>query len=374
MKEEFKVWIEVSKKVLKKNFAILKRKLKSGVHLWAVVKSNAYGHGLFLITPFLEKIGVNGFCVDSVLEGRRLRQEKVKGPILVLGPTLERWLAMAGENRISVTISSWEFLKAYANTLPSLTKKPSFHLKIDTGMHRQGFFISQLPKVLQFIRAHKFPLKGVYTHFADSADAKHRRYTEEQFHKFMQARRIIEGAGFKELIFHCANSAAVLTSSRYHLDTVRIGNALYGLSPSRSWEPRFKRLGFKPALEWKARISEVKKITKGERVGYGLVGRARQSMTLALIPIGFWHGYPWSLYRRGEVLIAGTRAPIVGRISMDMMAIDVTGLPVRVGSVATLIGTDKKEMISARTLATILGIRPQEIVTRINPLIHRELE
>lgn len=367
-----KVWIEISKSAVIKNLKVLRAKLKKGVQIFAVVKSNAYGHGIHTFSVLADKAGVDGFCVDSVIEGATLRREGIKKPILVLGPTLPSLYAQAVRADIVLTISNWDALRALVRESAKLKKYPKVHLKIDTGMYRQGFYVSQLPEVVAYIKKHQVKLVGVYSHFADSAELESASFTEQQFELFMGAVSYLRQSGFTELTEHIANSAAALTHEAYQLDAIRAGNALYGVYPSHSYEERaYRTLQLAPVLSWHALISEVKQVPAGGAIGYGRTKIAEREMTIALVPIGFWHGIPWELSNNGFLLVDGKRAPIIGRVSMDMVALDVSGLRCKVGSRATIIGEQGGERITAREVANWAHTRPQEIITRINPLIER---
>jgi alanine racemase len=363
-----KVWVEISKSALKHNLKVVRNNLVNGVRIFAVVKSNAYGHGIHAFSSLADRSGVDGFCVDSVIEGATLRREKIRKPILVLGPTLPILYVQAAKAKIAITISNWEGLKALAKA----KARPAIHLKLDTGMYRQGFYVSQLPEVIAFIIDKKIKLEGVYSHFADSSEIESAKYTEKQYEMFVQAVSYIRESGFKNVMAHIANTAAALTEKKYQMNAIRAGNGLYGIYPSKGYESRaYAKLNLKPVLSWHALVSEVKKVPAGSSIGYGRTKMVDKETIIALIPIGFWHGLPWELSNNGEVLIGGKRAPIVGRVSMDMVAVDVTGINCKVGAKATFIGMQGKETITAREVAERIHTRPQEIVTRINPLIER---
>lgn len=365
-----KVWVEISRSALISNIKAVRSRVGKSVAVWAVVKSNAYGHGIVTFSKAADKAGVDGFCVDSVVEGVTLRAEGIKKPILVLGPTLPNLLVTAQKKSIAVTVSSKESLMQLTKLAPA--KRPLVHLKVDTGMYRQGFYVSQLPEIVSLLKQKKIAIAGVYSHFADSAELVHASFTEKQFELFQQAVTYLRESGYPDLIAHIANSAAALTHTAYQMSAVRAGNSLYGLYSSEGYESRaFSELKLKPVLAWRALISEIKKVPAGEAIGYGRTRRADTDMTIALIPIGFWHGVPWELSNKGEVLIAGKRAPIVGRVAMDMISVDVSGIACKVHDTVTLIGKDGANELTARHVATLARTRPQEIVTRINPLIER---
>jgi alanine racemase len=335
----------------------------------AVVKSNAYGHGLVHFSKHLEAFGVDWFGVDSVVEAVRLRSSGIQKPILVLGYTLPINYRRVAKYRVRLTIS----------TLEGLTRAKragvKFHLKIDTGMHRQGFLLTELPKVIRELKRLKIKPKqfeGLYTHLAAPAHPTYTSQTRRQVENFKKGVALIEAAGYRPLRHAAATNGALLHPDA-HFDMVRIGMGLYGFLPSTGLRS-FRKLaeGVRPALSWKTRIAEVKRVSKGESVGYDFTKRLSQATTLAICPVGYWHGYPRILSNSGSVLVMGKRAPILGRISMDMLTIDVTRIPkARVGTEVVLIGRSGKDEIPVEELATRAGTSGYEIITRLNPLIQK---
>jgi alanine racemase len=185
--EDLRTWIEISEGAVKHNIAQIRSILAPKTALWAVVKSNAYGHGIFSIPRLFDKHGVDGFCVDTLIEGVRLRESGIKKPILVLGLTLPNLYELAVKNDIQITISNFDILKLYLTS----KDKPKFHIKLDTGMHRQGFYLSELPKVIKNLSLLTFHLKpslvGLYTHFSSAKDTNYLSYTDKQFSEYEKA-------------------------------------------------------------------------------------------------------------------------------------------------------------------------------------------
>jgi alanine racemase len=330
------------------------------------------GHGLVPMATLGEKLGLDGFCVDSVVEGSRLRESGIAKPILVLGPTLPHLLPSAAEHTLHLTVSGEEALSALA----AAKQRPDFHLKIDTGMHRQGFEPSALPKVRARIRKHRLEarLAGVYTHFMAAKDPAYPGSTRAQFQAFGTALAFLKKAPGRPSRFlaHCAASGAAMIDPVFHLDAVRAGAALYGLWPSKELEIHFgPALRLKPVLSWRSIISEVKTARKGSYVGYDMTERLERDARLAVVPIGYWHGYDRGLSSIGDVLVNGRRARVRGRISMDMIVIDVSQAPCRVGDAVTLIGRDGRQEITAAEVAGRIGTTAYEVLTRINPLVKR---
>ena len=368
----YKTWIELNASAFRTNADTLRSLLGRKTRLWFVVKSNAYGHSLVHMSTLAQDTGVDGFCVDSVIEGGRLREAGIVKPILALGPTLPHLFAPAAERDILLTVSGREYLEALGRS----KARPDFHLKIDSGMHRQGFAPEEIPAVAARIRKHGLAgqLKGAYTHFSAAKDPTYQAYTRLQFEKFKAAAAALKKSGLwgKGALRHCAASGAAYIDRRYHLDLVRAGIGFYGLWPSRELELRLDgELSFKPVLSWRSILSEIKTVEKGAFVGYDMTDRTARKSRLAVVPIGYWHGFARGLSGKGEVLVSGRRARVRGRVSMDMIIIDVTGIPCRVGDTVTLIGRDGGEEIKAGGLAARIDTTAYEVLTRINPLIKK---
>ena len=366
---KYKTWVEINKKAVASNIKALKPLLRPKTKLWSVVKSNAYGHGLAYFAKIADGLGVSGFCVDSVQEGLKLRKNGIKKPILTLGPTLPELLKEASISDITITISNFDSLNNFLKN----KHKPNFHLKFDTGMHRQGFYLNEVSKLIKLLKANKLTdkLTGIYTHFASAKDLNYPAYTDLQFSQFEKEIKRFENSGFKNFIKHAAATGGALINPKYHLDAVRIGIGLYGLWPSKELFLQIKNLKLKPVLSWHTLISEVKNLKKWDYVGYDMAERVSSPAKIAILPIGYWHGFPRGLSGIGEVLIRGRRAKILGRVSMDLIVANVTGIPCKTGDKATVIGRQKNEEISAFEIAQKLGTVHYEVITRINPLIER---
>lgn len=377
--QDVRTWIEVDQRALHHNVEQFLKLIPTRTRFMAVVKSNAYGHGLTLVAKALARHkGQNAhrkeiwFGVDSLVEALRLRRENVENPILVLGSTLPARLWEAVEHRIAITVSNFEALSALAKE----KVKPSFHIKVDTGMHRQGFLTDEISKCIRFLSWSRLLPQGIYTHFAAAKDIAYPTYTHEQMRKFNEAIVSFQKSGLKNMICHAAASGGTLLFPQSHYDMVRIGMGLYGYWPSlesRITHPN-PSIMFKPVLAWKTIVGECKEIPKGVHVGYDLTERVSRKTKIAVLPIGYWHGYDRGLSSVGEVLIRGRRAKIIGRVSMDMVVADVTDIPaVRAGDEVVLVGQQRKETITADEISLKIGTSPYEFLTRINPLIRRVL-
>ncbi|HEY9585642.1 MAG TPA: alanine racemase [Candidatus Paceibacterota bacterium] len=372
--EDLRTWIEIDKKAIAHNYRVFRKLLKKKTKFLAVVKSNAYGHNLLEFAPEMEKLGVDWLGVDSLVEARSARAVGVKIPILVLGCTLPLLYDEARESGVSITISNFDQLEKALKLKPT-KRSLKVHIKVDTGMHRQGFQLEEAEKLLGMLDKAKHSVvivEGLYTHFAEAKNPRAGDNTRRQISEFKDWIKKFHDAGFSPII-HAAATGAALLYPEAHFDMVRIGIGCYGLWPSDEAE-RFlgRKIKLRPVLSWGAVVSEVKHVKKGERVGYDFTERLMRDTTLAVIPVGYWHGMPRLASSKGRVIINGKTARILGRVSMDMIVVDVTDIPnVTVGSELTLVGRNGKEEIKAGELAGFTGTTHYEIVTRLNPLIKK---
>jgi alanine racemase len=369
--DSLRTWIEIDAKAARKNYDIFRKLVGKNVKLWAVIKSNAYGHGLFAFSKLAVQFGIDGFCVDSLVEGIALRKSGIKKPILVLGPTLPSLFKEAAKHTIAITISNVEALKALLRE----KRYPEFHLKIDTGMHRQGFYPEDLKGAIALLERSttgiKNSLKGIYTHFASAKNKNEMAYTEKQFKLFQTAATLFKEAGFKNLIKHAAATGGTLFGPKYHLDAVRVGIGFHGIWPSPELKNQLaKEIKLEPSLSWRAVVGEVKKLKKGERVGYDLSERVKHDTMMAILPVGYWHGFPRALSGKGGVIIKGKYGKVLGRVSMDLLAVEAP-YGAKPGDIATLIGHNGRTIISADETAVIAGTTAYELLTRLNPLMER---
>lgn len=370
--QRFRTWIEVDRRALEHNLLSFRRRLPPGCFVMAVAKSNAYGHGLYDFAPAIEAMAVDWFGVDSIVEAVTLRKIGIRKPILVLGYTLPDRFEEARAHEISLTISNLDNLRALASS--PCSRKMRTHLKLDTGMHRQGFLPEEIPGLIQYIKKYprRWVIEGVYTHFASAKDPARREDTNRQIKEFERAIGLFRRAGLHSLR-HASATAGVLNYPEAHYDMVRIGIGILGLWPSaqtrRAWE---KEIQLRPALSWKTIVSETKRVKKGARIGYDFTEALTRDSLIGVCPIGYWHGFPRSLSRVGEVLIRGRRAKILGSVSMDMIVVDLSDIQgTGVGDIVTIIGRDGNEEITAYELASRARVSHYELLTRINPLIQK---
>ncbi len=369
-----RTWIDISQSAIAKNYRVWRKLAGKDTLLMGVIKSNAYGHNIHAFAPILTQLGIDYLGVDSITEALALRKGGIETPILVLGFTLPSYYVHARKAGITLTISSMEQLAHVAQLKPA--RAPLMvHLKVDTGMHRQGFQLGEMEHVFRAtlqLAPGTVHISGLYTHFAEAKNPAHAGSTERQIAEFRLWESRMRELGY-DPICHMAATGGALLFPQAHADMIRIGIGCYGLWPSEEARiAREKDITLTPVLSWRSVVGEVKSVQKGERVGYDFTQRLHRDSRLAVVPVGYWHGIPRALSSKGRVLIRGMSAGIVGRISMDMIVVDVTDIPkVAMGDVVTLIGKDGKEMISAEEVARGAGTTAYEIVTRLNPLMER---
>ncbi|KKS45360.1 MAG: alanine racemase [Parcubacteria group bacterium GW2011_GWA2_42_18] len=366
--QKLKTWVEISKKSVKSNLRLIRSLLGKNCRLMAVVKSNAYGHGFQTMTEEVLKAKADWLGVDDLDEALCARKINRHVPILVFGYIPPARLLEAARAGISVTISNFEAL-AIARRLSSL----KIHIKVDTGLGRQGFLPREAIRVARVLKKNRVIIEGVYSHFASVENPRNIKYSCRQASTLMRFAKVLKTDGYNPLV-HIASSAAVLLYPEFHLDMVRSGISVYGLWPSEEIKKLGEKRGLKlkPALTWKTIVSEVKTLPKGSGVGYDLSVHLKRKTRIAVLPVGYWHGYPRSLSNRGVVLVRGQKARVLGRVCMDMAMINVSDISgVRRGDEVVLIGRQGKREISVEELAKRAGTINYEIVTRINQDIQK---
>ena len=375
----YKTWVEISKSALKNNVNAVRKVLKPGTEIMAVVKSNAYGHGPETAGLFL-RYGADWLGTDNIDEAISLRSGGIKKPILVLGYTPPNRFKEAMADDIRLTVYDSGFLNHRPKSIsPDAVGSGSrqnrqdnkLHLKIDTGMSRQGILASELPKFIKQLPKN-FKFDGVFSHFANADDLSDRSYPNFQLAEFKKSLEVLSLAGVGTGIRHMSATTGLFTMPEGHFDMVRTGVALYGLWPSLMFSKKFNDVGIRPALSWKTRVVQVKNIKKGTPVGYGATEKVKKDSKIAVLPVGYYDGYNRNLSSVGVVLVGGKRCKVLGRMSMNLMVIDVTNTRnAKVWDEAVLIGRQGMEQITAEELAELSKTISYEIVSRINPLLSR---
>ena len=370
-------WIELDRDALVHNVGVFRSILSPKTKLLGVVKANAYGHGLEAIVGLAAE-RVDWLGVHPAGEARILRWLGVDNPILVLGfvPRSELYDLDAGVHLLAGSASAVEWVAEYRTK--SGVSLP-LHLKVDTGAKRQGVSPDRVAEVLGKAIALRLDTVGLATHFANIEDTLEHEFALMQLDRFRGVLRVAkETLGHPPLYVHAACSAASLLFRQTDFSLARVGISLYGHWPSRetklSWALEHGRHGLelRPVLSWRAMVGQLQRVTRGESVGYGRTWRALRDTVLAVIPVGYADGYPRELGNRARVAVRGRHAPVVGRICMNILMVDVTDIPdVEIGDIVTLVGSDGEATITVEDLAGLCGTINYEILARLSPAIPR---
>lgn len=384
---------EVNLANLRHNLRVLRR-VAGPTPIWAVLKADGYGHGAKAVARTLERAGAQGICVALIEEGIELREAGIRAPILVMGGYYGRAWGELLAHRLTPVIQDVAQIEALADEVRFRGAPPvAIHLKVDTGMARIGATIGELDRIARSLAAHpEVQLDALMTHFA-CADAEAPDALDAQLARFEEALAILAASGVRPRLRHAANSAALLRHPRAHFDLVRPGLALFGVHPcgpsrtvplprpldgDEALEPTSCDL--RPVMSVISQVVSLRDVAEGESVGYGATWTAKRPSRIATLPMGYADGLSRGLSNRGQVLIRGVRAPIVGVVSMDMTMVDVTDIPgASLGDEVVLLGSQKGALgadeITATELARHTGTIPWEVLTNISrrvPRFYRE--
>lgn len=364
-------WIELDSGALEHNIASIKSNLAPGCSMVPVIKANAYGHGYSEIARLLEPKGFKFLAVHNLDEAMFLRHIGINTNLLILGYIPLSDLSLAVRQQFDFVVYNVDTLKELAQSA-SDDYPAKCHLKLETGTNRQGVSVEELPAVIDCFKKFKqLKLVGLSTHFANIEDTTDHSYAEFQFKRYTQMKEQIESARFKIEYAHLASSAASLLFPHTHFNLARVGIALYGHWPSKETYLSYRLKGgqnnaLKPILSWKTLIGQIKTVHKGEYIGYGTTYRATSELKIAVLPIGYYDGYDRQISNTGYVLINGMRAPVRGRICMDMFMVDVTDIPnVTLETEVVLIGKSGDETIRAEDIAGWTNTINYEVLARL---------
>jgi alanine racemase len=359
MKQSYRCWAEIDRAALRYNVKVVRDRIGSA-EILAVVKANAYGHGLLGVAQALAD-DAQLFGVANVEEALTLR-ESLPHPIVILGPATPEEHPIVAQGGFIPTISSLEEAQAFAQLKPV-----SVNFKIDTGMGRMGVVENKALEVFKRVAAlPNIEIHSISTHMpVSNEDAEYTRDQLVRFQKIVERIRAEVPGSYKA---HVLQSAGTLAFSQPTFEIVRAGIMLYGISPL----PEFREL-LKPVMTWKTRICLVRDVPKGSSISYGRTFIAPRNMRVATLSAGYADGYPWHVSNRGAaVLVHGKRCPILGRVTMDLMVIDVSEFDdVQVGDDVVLMGRDGAEEISCAELGQRAGTITWEIITRIGARVRR---
>ena len=371
-KNNLSSWVEVDKNAFECNILSYKQALDQA-KLIAVVKSNAYGHGIAQIASICEQnIAIDMIAVVCLQEALFLRSINIKKDILILS-ILNGCFEEAISQNIDLVAHDIDVIIELNNVGKKLNKKANIHLKVDTGLSRLGSDVKTILKHIKQIYDLPFiNIRGIFTHFAD-AESEDQSFTNYQIEQFSYLITQLEAMNITIPFKHASCSASATANKNSHFNAVRAGIGLYGLWPSddnkKIAKQVFPEFCLKPVLTWKTRIIQIKDISAGSFIGYDRTHKVERDSRIAVLPVGYWDGYDRRLSNNSKVLINKKLAPLVGRISMNLCMVDITGLNVSMDDDVILLGSNPE--ITAEDMAQRCRTINYEIVTRINPLIPR---
>ena len=357
----YRVYAEINLDAIVKNVDNLMALTKENTGALAVVKADGYGHGDVAVAKAVAQ-KVTGYAVATLDEAVNLRENGVKKPILVLGYVDPYEFDILVSHEITATVFDVETAQLLADAARVQKKQAHCHIKVDTGMRRIGLEPDEngIAIVKQITALKELSADGIFTHFAAS-DETDKTSAEHQFKLFTDFTGRLEKEGIHFTYRHCANSAAVIDMPQVDLDMVRLGIAMYGMYPSD--EVKKEKVELFPALDLKSHVTMVKEIPAGEKVSYGGTFTTTRTTKLATVSVGYGDGYPRALSSKGYVLVRGQKAPIVGRVCMDQMMVDVTDIEnVTRADIVTLIGKDGDAEITVEEIAALAGTFNYEFV------------
>lgn len=371
MIQEMPVWAEINLKAVARNMQEIRRVVSPGAEIMAVVKANAYGHGAVEVAQAVLANGARRLAVAKVDEGKELRAAGINVPILLLGYTPYSQFAEVIDLSLAQAVHTPEMAAVLDAAAARLGKRAAVHVKIDTGMGRLGLPCGEtaIKEVLRMARLPHLNVEGIFTHFA-TADSRDKSYALQQFNLFVSFLDGLRKAGLEIPLQHCANSAALIDLPQTHLNMVRPGIIIYGLYPSG--EVRRSAISLQPAMTFKTRVAQVKKVPAHCPISYGATYRTPRPTVIATLPVGYADGYNRLLSSKGKVLIRGQRAEVVGRVCMDQCMVDAGHLDgVRPGDEVVLFGRQGEGVLPVEEVAEAIGTINYEVVCMVNSRVPR---
>lgn len=374
-------YIEISKSAYKKNLSFIRQTLGPGVIFSSVVKGNAYGHGIEEFAPLAYKSGVKHFSVFSASEALRIKEVIDKPvPIMIMGFIDNHEIEWAIKNDIEFYVFDKDRLNQATKTAKKLNKPAKVHIEVETGLNRTGFSRKSLTGLINVYLLNKshLNLQGLCTHYAGAESVANYLRVQKQIEAFKEINLLFNQNGIKPKLFHSACSAAAITYPETRMDLVRIGILQYGYWPTK--ETLISYLGgkkkksdpLKRIISWKSKIMSTKDVKTGEFIGYGTTYLAARPMKIAIIPVGYGHGFSRSLSNQGRVLIHGKRLAVIGLVNMNLMAVDVTNIAgIKKGDEVVLIGRQGDLEISVSSFAELSDQLNYELLTRLSRNIPR---
>lgn len=372
-----RTWAQIDLDAVEHNYKVIRSQVNPQSKMMCVIKADAYGHGAVRLAQTYEQLGADWFAVSNLEEALQLRYAGIKRPMLILGYTPPQMAAQLSEYDIAQAVLSEEYAVQLSACATESNTTVDVHIAVDTGMSRIGLVYQNAERdagavdcAERICHMDGLHVQGIFTHFTvadESEDGK--VHTEKQYDDFTGLIHSLESRGIRIPLRHCCNSGAIMDYAEMNLDMVRPGIILYGLAPSEKLKNRLK---LQPVMQLKTIISQIKTMEPQTAVSYGRTFIAQSTMRIATVPIGYADGYPRAMSNKAEMLVCGQRAPIIGRVCMDQLMLDVTHIPAaKVGSVVTVFGCDEDETLSVDELAALNGTINYEMVCLVGKRVPR---
>ncbi|MFT7030612.1 MAG: alanine racemase [Marinoscillum sp.] len=374
--------ITLSKKALAENIKFLRDFFDPKVRISSVVKGNAYGHGIEQLVPMAEEMGIDHFSVHSIDEAQLVHEVKnnASTEIMIMGYLSDADMEWVLKNKVSFFVFDFDRLHCAANTAKALGLKARVHIELETGMNRTGFGPEHMEELSALLLANKNHVifEGLCTHFAGAENISNLKRVEKQKEQFMALCELLRSKGLKPKIKHACCSAASMRMPEMHLDLVRIGILQYGFWPSQETfieyihQNNLKEDPLKRVIEWTTEVMNIKWVKSNEFIGYGTTYLAQRDTRIAIIPVGYSHGFSRSLSNQGRLLLNGIRVQVVGMVNMNNLAIDITDIPnVQKGDCVTIIGKNGEQEVSVSSFSEMSDQLNYELLTRLPSKIPR---
>ena len=373
-----RTWAQISLNRIEHNYKVIREQISDRTKLCCVIKADAYGHGALEFAELYEQLGADFFAVSNLEEALQLRIGGIKLPILILGYTPASYAKELSDNNISQAILSLEYAKELSESAKTFGVCVKSHIKIDTGMSRIGIMCQDTKRdnapeeVMEIFSLSNLEIEGIFTHFAVSDEKESGE--EYTLHQIECVEYIINslkenGIDTDKIIKHCSNSAAIMDYKSAHMDMVRAGIILYGLSPSSKLKGQ---IALKPAMEIKSVVAHIKDVEAGTTISYGRTFEAEKKMKIATVPIGYADGYIRNLANDAYMIVKGKKAKVVGRICMDQCMIDISEIEgVKVGDTVTVVGKTGNTEITMDDVASWTGTINYEVVCLVGKRVPR---
>ena len=372
-----RTWAEIDMDALAYNIKNIKSKLAEGEKVMGVVKADAYGHGDGFVSRALQDAGFDWFGVSNIEEAMSLRNEGITKPILILGYTPIETVNIMNEYKLTQALVGKEYAKALQSEAEKAGIIVDVHVKLDTGMTRVGFqtdeenFDESVKELIEVSKMPNLHMTGIFTHHAvaDAYQEDNPKFTEMQFTRFNKMVNTLKDAGVDVGMCHCANSATTIAYPEKHLGMCRSGIITYGMLPSGECKGM---IDIKPLMTLKTTIGLIKHVKAGSQLSYGRTYTAETDRVIATIPIGYADGYSRALSNKARMLVNGHFAPVVGRVCMDQIMLDVTGIPdVKMGDEVVVFGRQGDQVLPIEELAEILGTINYELTCVVTKRVPR---